>query len=202
MQEIFFRLVEKHASSDQTIELWQEISERHSEPHRHYHNLNHLADLYAQLEMIQALIQDWPTLLYSLFYHDIVYEVERNDNEEKSALLAVERMTNIGIPQDMITLCQDQIIATKTHLVSARSDTNYFTDADLSILGRDWQTYDSYRHNIRKEYEIYPEPMYQQGRRMVVQHFLSMDRIYKTDQFYNRFEAAARDNLNKELKSI
>ncbi|WP_036025708.1 hypothetical protein [Leptospira noguchii] len=46
-------------------------------------------------------------------------------------------------------------MATKAHLQSNDPDTNLFTDADLSILGQDWNIYSKYYKNIIMEYSIY-----------------------------------------------
>jgi len=54
-------------------------------------------------------------------------------------------------------------------------------------------------NKIRKEYKVYPDIIYKPGRRKVVQHFLAMERIYKTDYFFVRLEQQAKENLTKEL---
>ena len=79
------------------------------------------------------------------------------------------------------------------------TDTNLFTDADLAILGTDWNSYKKYYQQIRKEYSIYPDMIYNPGRKKVLHHFLHMERIYKTVWFYNRYEQQAIINLEKEL---
>jgi predicted metal-dependent HD superfamily phosphohydrolase len=55
---------------------------------------------------------------------------------------------------------------------------------------------------IRKEYNFYPDFMYKPGRQKVLQHFIQMPRIYKTDYFHDRYEEKARDNLHVELKEL
>jgi predicted metal-dependent HD superfamily phosphohydrolase len=91
-------------------------------------------------------------------------------------------------------------LATKTHILAADSDTNFFTDADLSVLGSDWESYSAYFKNVRKEYAIYPDFIYNSGRKEVLKHFLGMNQIFKTDFFYAKFEAQARLNLERELQ--
>ncbi|PWK27962.1 hypothetical protein LV89_01369 [Arcicella aurantiaca] len=108
-------------------------------------------------------------------------------------------MKSIGVPLEMIELCKTQIMATKTHVLSENIDTNFFTDADLSVLGQSWEMYSEYYQNVRKEYAIYPDLIYNAGRKKVLKHFLVMERIFKTDEFYLKFEANARVNLEKEL---
>jgi predicted metal-dependent HD superfamily phosphohydrolase len=87
-------------------------------------------------------------------------------------------------------------------LQSADSDINIFTDADLSVLGQDWNTYENYLIQIRKEYSIYPDFVYNSGRKKVLQHFLSMERIFKTNNFFEKLEAQAKENLQRELEQL
>jgi predicted metal-dependent HD superfamily phosphohydrolase len=131
-----------------------------------------------------------------------MYNVLKKDNEEQSALLAEKRMIQLGISATSIDKCKKQIIATKQHLKNTDSDTNYFTDADLSILGADWEIYFKYLNDVRKEYVIYPNLIYNPGRKKVLQYFLAMERIYKTDYFFYNFEEQAKSNMLKEIKLL
>lgn len=108
-------------------------------------------------------------------------------------------MRQLQVPAAMIIQCRAQVLATKKHETSTDNDTNYFTDADLSVLGQSWETYEAYYKNVRKEYSIYPDIIYKPGRKKVLQHFLSMERIFKTDHFFTAFETRAKENLQREL---
>ena len=200
MKDQFYQLLANYqVSTSVSNDLWLEIEQHYSQANRHYHSLIHLQDLYQQVLPLKDEIKNWDVLLFSLFYHDIIYNATKSNNEEKSAALAEKRLEEIGVSEKQIKLCFKQIIATKSHAVSKETDTNYFTDADLSILGRDQYRYKEYCGQIRKEYSIYPMFMYKKGRRKLVQHFLAMDRIFKTDYFFTKFEAQARENLEREL---
>jgi predicted metal-dependent HD superfamily phosphohydrolase len=126
----------------------------------------------------------------------------KSDNEEKSAGVAESRMKQVSVPESIIKNCKEQILATKKHLDNSDTDTNYFTDADLSILGQDWNMYSEYYRNVRKEYSIYPDLIYNPGRKKVLKHFLDMERIFKTEYFYSKFEQQAKINIQMELKSL
>ena len=90
----------------------------------------------------------------------------------------------------------------KAHRLSDDSDTNFFTDADLAVLGQDWSAYKIYTEGVRKEYWIYPDIIYKPGRKKVVEHFLRMEKIYKTQPFSAKFENRARLNLKRELEEL
>jgi len=122
--------------------------------------------------------------------------------EEESASLAETRMNKIGVGEEDIKQCVNQILATKSHKVDDNPDTNIFTDADLSILGREWEDYEAYCKKVRKEYAIYPMVLYKKGRKKVLKHFLEMDQIFKTEVFSEKYEKQARENLKRELENL
>ena len=98
-------------------------------------------------------ITDWQTIIFSTAYHDIIYNPLKKDNEERSADLAYKRLSEVGLPAQQAEKCRQQILATKNHALSQDMDTNYFTDADLSILGAGPSAYMTYTEQIRKEYK-------------------------------------------------
>lgn len=199
LQSTFIQLLAGYTSNTSLVkELWTEIDKNYSGKKRHYHNLQHLEHLLAQLQPVQQTIESWDTVLFTLFYHDIIYLAHRSDNEAKSAALAQQRLQQAGVSSNIIGNCAAQILATKAHQQATEADTNYFTDADLSILGQPWEVYETYYKNVRKEYAMYPDFLYNPGRKKVLQHFLFMDRIFKTNHFFHLLEASARENLQRE----
>jgi len=201
LKETFFALFLRHSSNKDLVETyWNEIEKHYNQKGRHYHALKHLENLLIQLESVKEKIQDWDTVLFALYYHDIIYKAIRKDNEEKSAELADKRLREINYPDNQIELCITHIIATKSHTKSTNSDTDYFTDADLSILGAASEIYSQYAKQVRKEYNIFPDFMYYPGRKKALQHFLEMESIFKTEEFRSRFEEQAIKNITDELK--
>jgi predicted metal-dependent HD superfamily phosphohydrolase len=109
-------------------------------------------------------------------------------------------MKSLEVSEEIVARVVEMILATKTHVVSENQDINYFTDADLSILGKDWEVYNQYAKQVRNEYAIYPDLLYNPGRKKVLKHFLEMNQIYKTDYFTQKYEEQARLNLSRELE--
>ena len=202
LQSIFTELLQQYTNDAHYIEvLWHELLKKYSGKKRYYHNLSHLENMYEELTFSKPHIQDWSTVLFSLFYHDIIYNPLRQDNEERSAALAFKRLQPI-VPAAQLQKCCDQILATKKHERSDNSDTNFLTDADLSILGQDWNVYEIYLKNVRKEYAVYPDFIYNNGRKKALEHFMQMNRIFKTEIFFERYEATARANIAAELEGF
>lgn len=199
-----FQKIVRFYDNDQTYAdaKWKEVVDAYSAKGRYYHNLDHIAYMMAKALEVQHLIQEWDVFAFSIFYHDIVYDTRRKDNEEKSATLGLLVAANTGLGIEAARKVEKQIIATKMHEWSDDPDTNYLTDIDLLVLGETSELYQNYTASIRKEYSLYLDFLYNMGRMKVLKHFLTMDRIYKTDYFYERFEAQARINLKRELSGL
>jgi predicted metal-dependent HD superfamily phosphohydrolase len=193
----------KNYTSDSALQLtlWEEVEKNYSKSSRHYHNLAHLNSLLSELQMHQDKFDHWDTIIFAIAYHDIVYNTLKSNNEERSAAIARKRLSTISFPDKQATLCGELILATKKH-EPRDFQTNLFTDADLSILGSDPDTYQAYSKKIRKEYALYPDMVYNPGRKKVLLHFLDMPKIFKTKEFSAQYEQAAKINIETELRSL
>jgi len=203
LTNIFIKLVNKYANDSALAnDLWLELFTKYADSSRHYHNLSHLEFMYENLKDLKKNIEDWETTIFSLFYHDSIYKASSNTNEEDSAKYASTKLTCIGYPKERIEKCISMILATKEHQTNQDLDTNYFIDADLAILGVHPEKYQQYADAIRLEYTMYPDFLYNSGRRKVLQQFIANENIYKTDFFRNKYEKQAIANLTNELETI
>jgi predicted metal-dependent HD superfamily phosphohydrolase len=202
IRDEFFNAVSNYDSTeDSTSKLWKEIEEHYSDASRHYHNLLHLENLTSELLPFRTTFTNWNVVIFAVVYHDIVYHASKNSNEEKSAAVAVKRLNGILAPKETVLRCGEFILATKRH-EQVDDEVDLFTDADLSILGSSPDNYQAYTRQIRKEYSIYPDFLYNPGRKKVLSHFLGMETIYKTSFFRERYETLARQNLQMELSLL
>ena len=183
-------------------QLWLEIKSLYSARGRHYHVLSHLDHLIHELSQVKDNITDWQLLVFSIAYHDIVYNPLKSNNEEKSAGFCIERLSLLKFSDAQRNKCFSQIIATKAHSQSDDKDTNYLVDADLAILGSAPSEYRDYKVRIRKEYKMFPDLIYKPGRKKVLHSFLSKQHIYHTEEFRHKFEQQAVENINDELKEL
>jgi predicted metal-dependent HD superfamily phosphohydrolase len=183
-------------------DFWGEIEKAYSTTDRHYHTLHHLTFMHLELSPFHSQLADADAVWFALFYHDAVYDVRRTDNEDKSATLALQRLAALSVPEETMRLCREHIMATRAHTLSDNPDSNLFMDADLSILGQHPDMYHAYSTKIRQEYSIYPDAVYNEGRRQVLNHFLQEPYIFKTTPFREIYEQQARFNIGTELKSL
>lgn len=199
----FSHLFEKYSNNRDLFDVyWTEIEKAYNSKKRHYHNLIHVQNMIDELYEVKNNIEDFDAILFSVFYHDLIYKSTAKDNEEKSAEFARERLLKIKLSDDQLAKINNQIIATKNHRKSIDVDTNYLLDADLSILGKSWEEYEKYVSQIREEYAIYPDFLYKPGRKKVLIHFLEFKEIYKTTYFKEKYERQARINIEKEISLL
>jgi len=192
-----FKTLCQNFSKDEKLinTLWEEIKIAYSQPNRHYHTLEHLEQFYIELVVIDTVTE------FAIFYHDIVYDTSRNDNEEESAKLSNKQLTLLGLPSRLIQKITQLINETKTHKMSSNNNA-LFLDADLAVLGSSKKTYAEYIKNIRKEYAIYDDATYKCGRRKVLKNFLEKPNIYQSSYFYNKYEKQAQQNIIIEYNSL
>ena len=200
-QEFLQSLSKYTADRTQPERMWVEIERKYNKKDRHYHNLLHLDAMLSELEAYKTSFETWDVIVFAIAYHDMVYNVLKKNNEERSAEVAVKSLSATSFPKSSIGFCRQLILATKRHEPHDK-ETDLFTDADLSVLGSNPATYLEYSKHIRREYWIYPDVMYNPGRKKVLVHFLEMDRIFKTEPFYQKYESSARKNLHAELDNL
>lgn len=201
IKEKFLILIRKYSENeDYNLECWNEIENNYSSKSRHYHNLEHLENMFSELNKIQSEVKNLDCLLFAIYYHDIVYKSTKSNNERQSALAFENRIAKTSF--EKLNECILQIEATKEHKMSDDYDTNILLDLDLSILGKEPEQYKKYSESIRKEYHIYPDFMYRKGRKKVLNSILELDFIYKTDYFKRLYENQAKENLRLELKQL
>jgi predicted metal-dependent HD superfamily phosphohydrolase len=180
--------------------LWQDLEKAYSGKSRYYHNLTHLEEMIVQYERYQSELTFPVEVLYVIFYHDYIYKATSKENELKSAEFAISILPeNAKINAALVF---DMIVATKLHEHNRVEDSNWLIDFDLKILSKEWKEYEVYFKQIRKEYKIYPDLLYNPGRKKALQHFLENEFIYQTETFRTKFEKQARENILKEIQIL
>lgn len=203
LKDFFIKNLNQFSENETLNDMyWREINWFYNHKNLHYHTLQHLSDMLIELLNVKIFIKDWNAVVFALFYHDCVYNTANFDNEEQSAKIAYQRLSEINVPQEILSKVNELILATKYHRKNQDQDINYFIDADLSILGQSTAKYSVYSKNIRKEYEQFPTEIYNHGRKNVLKKFITQDQIYKTDHFNYLYEQQARENLDFEINQL
>jgi len=181
---------------------WQQLTTHYSEPHRHYHTLDHIAACLGWLDHYRHLAADPLCLELALWAHDVIYDPRATDNEARSADWFAQEFADSDLTDQQRARVQELILATIHPHPPTDPDMALLQDIDLSILGADAELYDRYEGWIRQEYEFVPEAAFRKGRSAVLESFLDQGVIYHTAELREKLELPARENLCRALKNL
>lgn len=201
----WYELASKYNPETKVIEsFWDEIIKAYNTSKRYYHNLFHLEYMFKVIAPFKDLLNDPDAVYFSIWFHDMVYNSSKKDNEEQSVERSSEVLIKLKAPVELIAKVKSMIIATKSHMSAEAQDFDIklLLDVDLAILGSDEETYNTYAKAVRKEYGQYPTLLYNPGRKKVLQKFLQSEYIYKTEEMRSRLEVQARTNISIELNNL
>ena len=173
----------------------------YEQPHRRYHNLRHLAECIELADEVADQLADADAARCALYFHDAVYTVGAADNEVRSAEMARRMLMDLGLPDRRGGLIERLIQCTDHRTPPFSSDARYVVDIDLSILGQPADRYTEYAEAIQAEAALPPEE-FRQRRVEFLRNMLARPRLFFTETFAARFEAAARANMRRELDSL
>jgi len=179
--------------------LLAEIEAAWQEPHRAYHTIEHLEQGLALLAEFRHLAARPAELELAWYFHDVVYDPLRADNEERSAEMAKVALLGAGAAPALADRVAELILHTRHTAEPPDPDSRLLIDIDLAILGADPDRYAAYEKAIRDEYGFVPAALFRRKRREILASFLARPRLYATPELFERFEAQARENLRRVL---
>jgi predicted metal-dependent HD superfamily phosphohydrolase len=183
-----------------TEELREDLLARWSETHRKHHTVTHLHEMLDVIGLLaEAGIEfDREAVELAAWFHDAIYEIARDDNEDRSAELARELLSSSPIRDEVARL----VLVTKTHRVLA-DDVNgaVLSDADLSVLGSEPVRYRAYAAAVREEYADVPDEAFRPARARVLTSLLDGP-LFHTATGRERWEERARHNIAEEITAL
>jgi predicted metal-dependent HD superfamily phosphohydrolase len=183
--------------------LMNQLVAAYSEPHRHYHTLQHLRECLAHFDAAAPLARHPAEVELALWFHDAVYEPQRQDNEERSAEWAWRSVLAAGCAEEVAQRVQALVLATKAHTAPAGDpDAQLLLDIDLAILGAAPARFAEYERQVRAEYAHVDDAGFRTGRARVLAGFLARPAIYATAPYRDAFEARARANIGQSLEAL
>jgi len=190
-------------SKDAAGAAWHDLARRYTEPSRAYHTLTHIAAMLAVVSEFVDAASDPLALRLAVWFHDVIYDARRRNNEAESARYARGVLEAAALSASSLASVERLILATKSHEAAPDDgDAALLLDADLAILGAAPADYNRYAQAIRKEYAWVREDRYREGRRKVLNSFLERPRLYHTPALFARLEQAARANLTRESETL
>ncbi|AKU17250.1 HD domain-containing protein [Luteipulveratus mongoliensis] len=191
------------------VTLGERLVAAYEQPWRHYHDVQHLAEVLDRIDEICTaspdLRIDRPAIVLAAYFHDVVYDVAvpwtaRASNEELSAQRAEVWLTSAGVAWSVVAEVARLVRGTATH-ASTAGDVNaaVLFDADLAILASGLERYDAYVQDVRAEYAAVPDDAFATGRAAVLQALLDQPSLFTTAYAQEHWEAEARANVTREL---
>jgi dephospho-CoA kinase len=171
-------------------EVFKGVVARYGKPGRYYHTLEHIVGMLDELFGVGS-----DELRLAIWFHDIM------DDEKESAAFAKSVCEKWGLKSSLCRSVHKLILAT-THETPPTGRAKLLTDLDLAILGKPEKEFDRYEENVRKEYSFVPDDVFSQKQFEILQYFLSRDFIYSTKRFQEKYESAARKNLERSIRKL
>jgi len=183
------------------------IINNYRDDNRYYHNINHINQCFNQYDIIveKIPISCPEEIMMAIWFHDVIYDPRRSDNELKSANLA-DLCLSRYISRNAVSRIANMILLSGQHSQIIEEnlsiDKQVFLDIDLSILGQAPEIYDAYSENVRKEYSFIDDDIFYVKRKEILENFLKKKNIYHTQYFIETIGSQAIKNIKREIYSI
>jgi len=175
---------------------------RHREPHRHYHGPRHVQWVVRHvLDLAATRDTEVSPIVAAAFFHDVIYDPFRNDNEARSADLARQSLVELEWRAPTVDRVAAMICATAHH-ESEDLGTSVLSAADLAVLAASPSKYGDYSRAVRREYQHVDDHEWSVGRTAVLSGFLDRDHIFGPRLELDDWERQARANITAELASL
>ncbi|MEX0930983.1 MAG: hypothetical protein WDZ68_01680 [Candidatus Paceibacterota bacterium] len=180
-------------------EIIEDVRSRYNEPHRFYHNLDHVLEMLTTGLRIQTLTVQQ---ILGIWFHDAVYVVGRKDNEKQSAELA-RNMLSGALPDRDIQEVVDIILSTEPPHIPKCESAEIVVDLDLAGLSSDFQGFLGNTEKIKQEMEpiIDSEEKWISGRVAFLRQYMQRKPFYYTESF-SFLESIALENMKLEIEML
>ncbi|WP_051683842.1 metal-dependent phosphohydrolase [Blastococcus sp. URHD0036] len=178
---------------------WAAVVDAWGQPHRRYHDLAHLAAVLGIVGRLADAAGDPAAVRLAAWYHDVVYDPRRGDNEQVSAERARAGLRGL-VPEERIEEVVRLVLLTAGH-DAAPGDANgaVLCDADLAVLAGPPDAYAAYASAIREEYGHLSDAEFTAGRIAVLEHLLGLPTLFRLPAVAAGWTPRARANLTAEL---
>ena len=181
---------------------WAAVVAAWSEPHRRYHDLAHLAAVLGLVGELAGAAADPDAVRLAAWYHDVVYDPRRGDNEQVSAERARAGLRGLG-PAERVEEVVRLVLLTAGHDPAPDdADGAVLCDADLAVLAGPPEAYAAYASAVREEYGHLSDAEFTAGRTAVLEHLLALPALYRLPAVAREWTPRARANLAAELSLL
>lgn len=180
--------------------VWRAVERHYEEAHRHYHDKEHLVHCLQQLDMAAEQIDHPDRVEMAIWFHDVINEPERTDNESRSAEMFRDCAQGVML-EELVEAVVDLILVTTHRETPGNTDGQFVCDIDLASFGCPWECYLRDTQRVKAEFKG-PVEDYYRGKRAFLESMLARPRIFQTDFFNRRYEGQARENIQRLLELL
>ncbi len=186
---------------EKSQEVGRELIKCYEQPHRCYHNLQHLDECLEQARAHSDLALDLPAVEVAIFFHDAVYVIGDADNEQRSADMARKTLMDLGLRTATVAQIAKMVLATTHKFEPPLGDARLVCDCDLAILASPRPRYDEYARQIEAEAGL-PPVEFRPRRAQFLRVMLEKPTIFWTPQCRAELEGQARANMQNEVQVL
>lgn len=142
-----------------------DILNRWDEPHRHWHNIEHLEDVLSKIDKLNSInIMEYEIMVIAAFFHDVIYNPEKNNNETKSISLFQKYSRNLppGYTNTVIKIIKNS--ANYPDIPLDKLSVMFWVIDNDPIINKDFNKFKIYEDKIREEYNFVPLDVYKRER--------------------------------------
>lgn len=183
-------------------EVHAELRHAYSAPSRSCHNLHWIAERLGLLAEHRALARQPLLLELAIWFHAAHLDVRRADNELRNAEWSQRVMAEAGASPERAQQLYDLVLATAPHAELSGEDQCLLLDVLSAIYAARGARYDEFERQRRQEYRHVPQALYQSMRRKALRDLQQAPHIFFTAAFRQRYEALARDNIQRVLRQM
>lgn len=183
----FKQLLEKYLH-EETIPF---IEGAWNEPHRKYHNINHLETIINELIKNKNIVHPsvFDALILAAFFHDVYYNPKSGKNNEDES---IKRFLNSYkySDLDLRNLIVAMIESTKHRKIPTNNYVRIFWEADNAGFYKNYDYFLNNEKQIREEFIHVPKSLYKKARLEFLKSNLGL------------FNSKVDENLNKLIKYV
>ena len=176
--------------------LAAELIARWSEPHRHYHDLRHLAETVEALDLLcpASRLEE-----IALWFHDAIHSNSPGEDERRSAALAAHALPAAGLGAGETSEVVRLVLVTIDHQPARADDAGArVSDADLAVLAADPDRYRASVQALRVEAAQLDEEAWRATRLAALAGFAALQPLFHSPSGNAWWEDRARANLAAE----
>ena len=181
--------------------VFDELDALYREPHRRYHTAAHIVHCLRLFDLAADRMDGPEAVEMALWFHDAIYDVPTEKNELRSAELFAARAGGRG-SERFRSKVHRLIMATTHREPPATLDESFMVDIDLSSFGLPWEEFLRDSVAVREEFPHVPDAEFYPRQRKFVESLAARPAFYFTEFFRDRYEARARENVERIFSRI